>query len=140
MEADHWSEFEINASLTDKYGHMNNASYMKLLEDARWKWLADAGVPMEKVREENMGPVVLEAHLRFRKEVLENDRVRILTRVARFRPPLFEVQHEMRNQNGVLCCSANYKLGFFDLKTRSLAHPSKIWLLAFKGIANERIS
>ena len=53
----------------DLYGHVNNASYLTLFEDARWAWLTANGYGFDTVKETGQGPVLLEANIKYLKEV-----------------------------------------------------------------------
>lgn len=53
----------------DTFGHVNNASYLEILEEARWDLITRNGYGLDAVRRLGIGPVVLEAHLRFVREL-----------------------------------------------------------------------
>ena len=51
----------------DTLGHVNNASYLTLFEEARWQYLNSKNYPLEVVMSEKKGPVILDLHLKFLK-------------------------------------------------------------------------
>jgi thioesterase III len=53
----------------DTFGHVNNATYLALLEEARWELLNAHGFGLNAIREQAMGPVILECHIKFLKEL-----------------------------------------------------------------------
>jgi acyl-CoA thioesterase FadM len=40
----------------DTFGHMNNATYLQLAEDARWEMLVSAGYGLDVVQRTQQGP------------------------------------------------------------------------------------
>ena len=54
----------------DTFGHVNNATYLALLEAARWELLSAEGFGLEVIREQQQGPVVLECQIKFLKELM----------------------------------------------------------------------
>lgn len=114
----------------DLYGHVNNATYFTLLEDARWNLINSNGYGFAKIKETGFGPVVLEASIRYLKELLLHDRIVIESETTSYDGKIAKMQQRMmRDQE--LCCVAEFVFGLFDLTTRKLVLPSPEWL---KGI------
>ena len=53
----------------DSFNHVNNAAYLEILEDARWEFLNIRGFGLNKIHQLGVGPVVLECHIKFIKEL-----------------------------------------------------------------------
>ena len=53
----------------DTFSHVNNATYLELLEEARWEFLSSQGYGLKAIHELGMGPVVLECNIKFIKEL-----------------------------------------------------------------------
>ena len=53
----------------DTFSHVNNAMYLALLEEARWEFLNAHGFDLKTIHETKIGPVVLECHIKFLKEL-----------------------------------------------------------------------
>ena len=59
----------------DTLGHLNNASYLQLFEEARWDFSDKGGFGLDWVLSNKQSPIVLKAEMSFRKEVLSAGQV-----------------------------------------------------------------
>ena len=57
----------------DTLGHLNNASYLQLFEEARWDFSSQGGFGLDWVLSNQKSPVVVKAEMSFRKEVLNRE-------------------------------------------------------------------
>ena len=114
----------------DTFGHVNNATYLDLFEAARWEWITEHGFGLERVRELQQGPTVLEVTLRFKREIKNRQRILIRTWVESYEGKICIAIQEMRDEAGELCCEARFVCGLFDLKARRLIAPTPEWLAA----------
>ena len=69
----------IRESHLDTFNHVNNAQYLTLFEEARWQVITERGFGLSEIQKTGTGPVVLEAALRFRREVKLREKVIIKT-------------------------------------------------------------
>jgi acyl-CoA thioester hydrolase len=53
----------IRESHLDTFGHVNNATYLSLFEQARWDLIEAGGYGLRVIRQTGLGPVVLEAKI-----------------------------------------------------------------------------
>jgi acyl-CoA thioester hydrolase len=53
----------------DTFGHVNNAAYLEILEEARWDLITRNGYGLDEVQRRRIGPIVLDVHLRFVREL-----------------------------------------------------------------------
>lgn len=114
----------------DVYHHVNNATYMTLLEEARWDLITKNGYGLKKIEETGLGPVILEVTLRFQKELRLREEIIIETQIVSYEKKIGKlVQRMMRGEE--VCCSAEFTMGLFDLKARRLVAPTPEWL---KGV------
>ena len=74
----HQTRMPIRTFHTDAFGHVNNSRYLELLEEARWRFAEDIGL-IELMRTENLGFIIIDLRLRFRKPVVEGEAVAIET-------------------------------------------------------------
>ncbi len=119
----------IKESYLDTYGHVNNAVYLTLLEEARWDFVTKNNYGLRKIQETGIGPTILEIKLSFSKELRLRDEVVIKTQVTNYVKKIcFITQTIWRGDE--LCCTAEFKLGLFDLKQRKLILPTPEWLKA----------
>ncbi|MDF1646718.1 MAG: acyl-CoA thioesterase [Legionellaceae bacterium] len=123
-------ELLIKEHHLDTFGHVNNATYLALLEEARWALLTAHGFGLEEIRARQMGPVVLECHIQFLRELTLRKMIVIESQVLSYEKKIAVMQQDILDEQGVLCSRAEMKFGFFDLKARKLILPSKEWLLA----------
>jgi YbgC/YbaW family acyl-CoA thioester hydrolase len=114
----------------DTFGHVNNATYLQLFEEARWEWITQNGYGLAKVRETGLGPTLLEVHLKFLKEVRLRQKITIQSRVLSYVKKISVLEQAMKNEAGEICCQASFTVGLFDTKERKLVLPTKEWLQA----------
>ncbi|MEZ4873437.1 MAG: acyl-CoA thioesterase [Bdellovibrionales bacterium] len=122
--------YQIRESYLDTLGHVNNASYIQLFEEARWDLVEEGGYGLSKVLELKVSPVILDLDCKFAREVLNREQVRIETQVTEYKGMVGNIHQELFKENGKLACIANFKFGMFDLNSRKLVPPSELWLNA----------
>ena len=123
------TEFLIRESLIDTFGHMNNARYLELFEEARWDIINGRGFSIAEIQKNGFGPVVLEVNLRFSKEVKLRQKIKIVSVVdtSLSTGKTMTMVQNMVNEKGEVCCTGRFLFGFFDLKARKLVSPSPEW-------------
>ncbi|MCO6430079.1 MAG: acyl-CoA thioesterase [Deltaproteobacteria bacterium] len=114
----------------DTFGHVNNATYLQIFEEARWEWITGNGYGLDVVKSTGLGPVILELKAIFRKELTLRSRITINTFVTEARSKLCRVRQEMQGSDGVIYCDAEFLFGLFDTKARKLVAPTDKWLKA----------
>lgn len=114
----------------DVFGHVNNAAYLELFEEARWDLITRGGFGLKEIRERQIGPVVLAADLRFQREAVDRDRVAIRTRCLEYRGKVGRLEQVMVRADGLPACTALFTFGLFDLRSRRLLRPTPEWLKA----------
>jgi len=107
----------------DLYGHVNNAAYMVLLEEARWDMIGSGGWTAERVAAERKGPVILDARLRFKREVEQGEALQAETWAVEAGERLFTLQQRLRKAGGEEACLAEFVFCFFDLELRRMVPP-----------------
>jgi len=127
--------FTVNEQHLDVFGHVNNATYLELFELARWEMITNKGYGLEKIRETGLGPVILEANIRFKKELLLREKATIETHFHSYGKKIGTITQIMKNHDQQECCTADFKFGLFDLDKRKLVSPTQDWLEAL-GIQN----
>ena len=71
------TQIEIQETDLDVFGHVNNAAYLRLFENARWKFITDWGVGLKEIFATQIGPVILEVQVQFMKELKARERITI---------------------------------------------------------------
>src|SRR5688500_373173 len=84
MEENTTFEYEvlIREFHLDVYGHVNNAVYVQLYEEARWDFITKNGFGLDYIRSHHVGPVILDLKVRFKRELKNRESIKILSRVA----------------------------------------------------------
>ena len=127
----HLYKLTILESHLDTFGHVNNAAYLQIFEEARWDLITGNGYGLEQILESGFGPVILEINLRFRRELKLRQSVVIETALKATDKKLVTIAQEIVDGNGQSYCTAELRCGLFDLKARKLVPPTPAWL---KGI------
>jgi YbgC/YbaW family acyl-CoA thioester hydrolase len=117
----------IKETYLDFYGHVNNATYLTLFEEARWEFITQKGYGVQKIRDTGLGPVVLEVHMRYLKELRLRDHIVIETYVASYEKKIGKLVQTMK-RNEEVCCTAEFTISLFDLNARKLVNPTPEWL------------
>ena len=74
----HQTDFCIRTFHTDAFGHVNNAKYLELLEEARWRFSEEIELtPL--LRRQQLGFIIIDARIRFRNPVSEGDTITVNT-------------------------------------------------------------
>ncbi|MDP3560424.1 MAG: acyl-CoA thioesterase [Legionellaceae bacterium] len=118
----------------DTFHHVNNATYLELLEEARWDFLNASGFELKKIHEMGTGPIVLECHIKFLKELTLRQSIVIESQVLSYEKKIGVMRQDIFDEQAVLCSQAKITFGFFDMKARKLILPSSQWLEAI-GVA-----
>ena len=126
----HDFKFQVIETHLDVFGHMNNATYLEVFEEARWALITERGFGLEKIMLSQTGPVVLEVHVKFLKELRNRDHIFIRTWCSSYRGKVGTITQTMLNNKGEECCRADFTVGFFDLKSRRLIEPTGEWKAA----------
>jgi acyl-CoA thioester hydrolase len=118
----------------DSFGHVNNAAYLTLFEEARWELITQRGYGLDRIHELKIGPVILEVTLKFKREVRNREKVTITTGVLKHAGKITTLRQVMSNSKGEEMCVADFVVGLFDLKARKLIDYTPAWnkALGFK--------
>lgn len=116
----------------DSFGHVNNAVYLTLFEEARWDLITQNGYGLKKIQETQIGPTILEIKLTFLKELRVRENIIIETQLVSYERKVGKISQKMIRDNEV-CCEAEIVIGLFDLKERKLILPTPEWLSAIGG-------
>ncbi len=123
--------FQVKEAHLDTFGHVNNATYLQLYEEARWDFITANGFGLERIRRELMGPVILEANVKFKRELINRESITIVSRSSEVvAGKIMTIAQEMRKGDGKIASEALFTVGFMDLKQRKLVAPPDDWLKA----------
>lgn len=108
----------VRSTDVDRLGHVNNAKYLEYLEWARIDWYEKAGVPVNRLFEQNIGTVVVNVNINFRHEARMGDVLTIVTRPKRKGNTSFVLEQVIENRDGQTVAEADVTSVAFDLVKR----------------------
>ena len=114
----------------DTFGHVNNAAYLDILEEARWDLVTRNGFGLDEVHRLKVGPTVLEVQLRFVREIRNRQRVTISTWLESYSGKIGKLAQQIRDEGGEVRTDALFTIGLFDMTTRKLVRPTPEWIAA----------
>ncbi len=117
----------IHESHLDTFGHVNNATYLSLYEEARWELITRNGYGLQEILAAQKGPVILEVTLKFLKELRLREEIKIVTEMLDYSGKIGRLKQQMLNVQGEVASEAVFTFGLFDLKERKLLHPTPEW-------------
>ena len=113
----------------DTLGHLNNASYLQIFEEARWDFSNKGGFGLDWVLSNKQSPIVLKAEMSFRKEVLNREALLIQSEFVGFKNSLIgSFKQKMIKSNKKVASILSIDIGFMDLKERKLMNFPKNWV------------
>ena len=68
----------------DTFGHVNNAVYLQIFEEARWELITQNGYGLDKIKETGLGPTILEIKIRYSRELKPRTKIIIKTQLASY--------------------------------------------------------
>jgi len=114
----------------DTLGHVNNATYLAVFEEARWEFITRNGYGLNTVHEKKQSPIILEIDIKFLKELKLRENTIIKTQVKELRGKIFILRQWIENSKGDVCADATVTAGYFDMNTRKLIPMTQEWLSA----------
>lgn len=120
----------IRETQIDLIGHMNNATYMQIFEDARWDALTERGYGFDKIQKTQIGPVILGMDVKFLKEILVREEITVTTEMIDYVEKIGRLKQKMIKSDGTVACEVIMVFGLFDMKQRRLVLPTTDWLYA----------
>ena len=115
----------------DSFGHVNNAAYVMLYEEARWDFITKSGFGLDYVLKHQVGPVILDLKVRFKRELKNRETIKITSRTVEIvSPKIMVLEQLMLKSDGKVASEASFTVGFFDMKARKLIDASPEWLKA----------
>ena len=123
-------ELMVKEGHLDTFGHMNNATYLQILEEARWEIINARGYGVEDIQAKGIGPVILEIHIHFHRELKLREKITIETQCMTLERKVTRLKQDIKNSQGKLACTAEVVVGVFDLNTRRMVDMPQEWLIA----------
>ncbi|GAA4639592.1 acyl-CoA thioesterase [Actinoallomurus vinaceus] len=115
--------YEVDSQL-----HLGGGFYVKYGDHARFQCVQAAGVSVEKLLADGLGPVNLETVIRYHRELRGGDQVDVSCDWEWGDGKTYRVRHLMRHADGTLAAEIGHVSGLLDLRTRRLiADPAREW-------------
>lgn len=111
----------------DSFGHVNNATYLELFEEARWDLITNNGFGLQEIQKTKMGPVILEVNLKFMKELKNRESITIVTELIEQGKKIGKLRQQILLGDNSLSAEAIFTFALFDLKERKLLEPTPQW-------------
>lgn len=130
MATPHEKTFVISEAHLDSFGHLNNARYLEMFEQARWDLITERGFGIDRVRQSKTGPTILQIEIRFMRELSARDVVVIRTEMLTYERKIGRLRQQIIKADDAVACEAVFTIGLFDLERRRLIEPTPEWLSA----------
>lgn len=114
----------------DTFGHVNNAVYLNLYEEARWDFITGENYGLDFVLKEKIGPVILEVNVKYKKELKNREWITIESQSEWVRGKLMSLKQIIKKEDGSIASDASFLVGLMDMKERKMINPTDNWLKA----------
>src|SRR5690606_6502876 len=85
----------------DSFGHVNNAVYVELYEEARWDFITKIGFGLDYMQKLQIGPVILDLQVRFKRELKNRERIKIVSQTKEIiSPKIMVLEQSMLKPDG----------------------------------------
>jgi YbgC/YbaW family acyl-CoA thioester hydrolase len=111
----------------DTFGHVNNATYLVILEEARWDLITARGYGLKTIQKTGLGPVILEYNMKFIKELRLRQTITIETELQSYDGKIGVLNQDIHNDKQELCFQGKMTFGLFDTRERKLVLPTPEW-------------
>lgn len=134
-----WGEYKLTVleTMLDFMGHVNNAMYLELFEEARWDFITRNGYGYNKIQETQKGPIILEVNLKYLKELSLREEITIVTELLSYKGRAGSLSQKILKSSGEVAAEAVFVFGLLDINLRSLILPTPDWAAAV-GLASDR--
>lgn len=124
-------QVQIKENHLDSFGHVNNAVYVQLYEEARWDFITKNGFGLDKIQRDQVGPVLLDLKVRFKREIKNREIILITSQsIEVVSSKIMVLEQKMLKADGKVASEAIFTVGFFDMKARKLIDASPDWMKA----------
>src|SRR5690606_1902678 len=85
----------IRETHIDSLGHVNNAVYLTLFEEARWEWITTGGYGVAEIRHYQQSPIILDVAVKFLREVHLREAVEIESRLISYQGKIAKLEQDL---------------------------------------------
>jgi thioesterase-3 len=109
------TDIKIRGYHLDAYGHVNNARWVELLEEARWRWL-DEDIDLTTWDAEGQGIAVIHLDVTYRQPARAHDLLEFRCWITKLGGRMAVCHQEaVRKQTGELLVEADVRFVLFDI-------------------------
>lgn len=120
-------KLQILETHLDSFGHVNNAAYLEIFEEARWDLITKNNYGIKEIHQSKQGPVILEVNLKFLRELRNREWITVTTEVIEYKGKVGKLLQKMILPDGTVASEATFTFGLFDLGQRKLIEPTAAW-------------
>lgn len=119
-------EVSVRWSDLDPNFHVRHSVYYDFGAQHRVEILEQLGLTMRIMQENNFGPILFREECVFRKEIRQNTKVFISTKVGKIREDAsrWSLVHELKNEKEELLATITVDGAWMDTKLRKIANPT----------------
>lgn len=113
----------------DTFGHVNNAVYLEMYEEARWDFITRNNLGLKEILATKVGPVLLDLQLTFKAELKLREKIKIVSqaRSEMRNKYVMQLDQKMLKEDGKVASMITLSVGMMDLNARKLILPSEEW-------------
>lgn len=112
------TQIKIRGYHEDRFGHVNNARYLELLEEARWADFEARGVDVDFLKRNRVFPVVVRLTISYRRPASAGDTVNVSVEVKSAGRRKVVLSQEIRHAGSdAVCAEAEIEVVFLDETT-----------------------
>ncbi len=121
--------FEVRWSDIDANMHLIHTAYSGYMAHTRMCYLADHGIDMNALAKASLGPVLLNEHIHFIKEVRPHETVYVDISLSGVDPQyrILQFDQGLYKSDGHIAAFSRLMIGFIDMKERKLATIPMKW-------------
>ena len=113
----HSTKIRVRGYHCDYYGHVNNARYLEMLEEARWQY-TETGMDLSYWEDRGLGFVVAAVNINFKRPASPGMDLEILTQTTKLEGRSGIIHQEIINSgNGKTVVVADITFAVIDMKT-----------------------
>lgn len=111
-------EQEVYTFQIDYANHVSNIVYIQWMEIGRLKLLKHIGMPVEKLAEKDMTPILIHTEIDYKKALYINDLVKIEVWISKLRNASAVLNFNFYNSNNELAATGKQTGLFMNLTTK----------------------
>ncbi len=111
----------------DTFGHVNNATYLSMYEEARWQLITDRGYSLQDIHQKKQGPIILEVNVKYMKELKLREEITITTELVHYKGKIGQLKQQMLKADGTVASEGLFTIALFDTQERKIIAPTPEW-------------